>query len=125
MWRPSTGTWRRSALSGCGHSNGHLTDLFAFGIDPVGRWIAVRHPADWPSAEEVESYNRRLRSELTNASNMLWSGPRKGHPQMISMLEVAVEHRLMHAERWRTCCTACRAERKIKYQEHPHGKPTA
>jgi len=55
-------------------------------------------PADWPGHEEVQRYNRRLRDELDHAIEHALERPREGHPQLISMLEVAIEHRLMHAE---------------------------
>jgi len=55
-------------------------------------------PADWPAREEVERYNRRLREELDRAIEHALERPEEGHPQLITMLEVAIEHRLMHAE---------------------------
>jgi iron(II)-dependent oxidoreductase len=72
--------------------------LFAFGIDPVGGGLPMDQPADWPRREEVERYNRRVRDELDRAIEHALQRPDEGHPQLISMLEVAVEHRLMHAE---------------------------
>jgi len=72
--------------------------LFAFGIDPVGGGLPTDKPADWPKREEVERYNRRLREELDQAIEHALQRPEEGHPHLISMLEVAIEHRLMHAE---------------------------
>src|SRR5438874_13495020 len=72
--------------------------LFAFGIDPVEGGLPSDTPADWPSREEVERYNRRLRDELDRAIEHALERPEEGHPQLIPMLEVAIEHRLMHAE---------------------------
>ncbi len=72
--------------------------LFAFGIDPVNGGLPSDTPADWPSREEVERYNRRLREELDRAIEHALERPEEGHPQLITMLEVAIEHRLMHAE---------------------------
>src|SRR6266851_8804803 len=72
--------------------------LFAFGIDPVNGGLPSDTPADWPSREEVDSYNRRLRDELDHAIEHALERPEEGHPQLITMLEVAIEHRLMHAE---------------------------
>src|SRR2546430_200777 len=72
--------------------------LFAFGIDPVGGGLPSDTPADWPAREEVENYNRRLRDELDHAIEHALERPEEGHPQLITMLEVAIEHRLMHAE---------------------------
>src|ERR1700740_2940990 len=72
--------------------------LFAFGIDPVGGGLPTDKPSDWPSREDVDRYNQGLRSELDNAILRALRHPSEGHPQLTSMLEVAVEHRLMHAE---------------------------
>jgi iron(II)-dependent oxidoreductase len=72
--------------------------LFAFGIDPVDGGLPSDTPADWPAREEVERYNRRLRDELDGAIQNALERPEEGHPQLIPMLEVAIEHRLMHAE---------------------------
>ena len=72
--------------------------LFAFGIDPVGGGLPTDKPADWPAREEIERYNLRVREELDQAISRALSRPSEGHPLLLSMLEVAVEHRLMHAE---------------------------
>src|SRR5271154_1329379 len=73
-------------------------DLFAFGIDPVGGGLPSDGPSDWPERGEVERYNRRLRNDLDHAIQRALARPAEGHPQLIAMLEVAIEHRLMHAE---------------------------
>jgi len=62
--------------------------LFAFGIDPPPGQLPADQPADWPRAEEVQSYNRRVREEV---DAHLAAVPEQ-------LLHVAVEHRLMHAE---------------------------
>jgi ergothioneine biosynthesis protein EgtB len=72
--------------------------LFAFGIDPVNGGMPSDTPADWPRREEVERYNRRVRDALDAAIEHALGRPEEGHPQLIPMLEVAIEHRLMHAE---------------------------
>jgi len=72
--------------------------LFAFGIDPVDGGLPSDQPADWPSREEVNKYNSRLRAELDAAVLDAFSRPREGHPELLAMLETAIEHRLMHAE---------------------------
>jgi len=72
--------------------------LFAFGIDPVDGGLPSDAPADWPERAEVERYNRRIRDELDHAIEHALERPAEGHPQLIPMLEVAIEHRLMHAE---------------------------
>ena len=71
--------------------------LFAFGIDPIGGGLPSDRPEDWPSRGEVDAYNRRLRSELDTAIERTLENA-SGHPQFLSMLDTAIEHRLMHAE---------------------------
>ncbi|HKW57921.1 MAG TPA: SUMF1/EgtB/PvdO family nonheme iron enzyme [Candidatus Acidoferrum sp.] len=72
--------------------------LFAFGIDPIGGGLPSDEPEDWPKREEVERYNQRLRNDLDEAIESALARPEEGHPQLTPMLEVAIEHRLMHAE---------------------------
>lgn len=61
-------------------------NLFAFGIDPVGGGLPDDQPRDWPGLEEVQNYNRKMRSAVDEAAapDQKWN--------------VAIEHRLMHAE---------------------------
>ena len=73
--------------------------LFAFGIDPVGGGLPTDQPEDWPSISEVERYSRNVRQRLDE---------RLHNPSVIrasdvslsdgTLLHVAIEHRLMHAE---------------------------
>jgi len=72
--------------------------LFSFGIDPVGGGLPTDTPSDWPQREEISSYVAAVREKLDEAINEALSKPDKGHPQLKTMLEVAIEHRLMHAE---------------------------
>src|SRR5579871_42448 len=72
--------------------------LFAFGIDPVGTGLPNDGPLDWPTHREIDSYNARLREELDSAIEAALEHPSEGHPQLLEMLETAIEHRLMHAE---------------------------
>src|ERR1700730_16752059 len=72
--------------------------LFAFGIDPVDGGLPADTPSDWPARDEIERYNRRLREVLDHAIEHALERPEEGHPQLVTMLEVAIEHRLMHAE---------------------------
>jgi len=99
-----------------------FNQLFAFGIDPVGGGLPSDTPADWPAREEVESYNRRLRQELDRAIEQALARPAEGHPSLISMLEVAIEHRLMHAETLAYMLHRMPSERKICGQSAPRGK---
>src|SRR5947208_8056018 len=68
--------------------NPEFDRLFAFGIDPVDGKLPTDQPCDWPSLELVNEYRQRVRERLDQAlvaaSELL--------------LNVAIEHRLMHAE---------------------------
>ncbi len=72
--------------------------LFAFGIDPAGGGLPTDAPEDWPTRQEIQRYNNRAREELDHAIEYALGRPDEGHPQLMQMLHVAVEHRLMHAE---------------------------
>jgi len=72
--------------------------LFAFGIDPVGGGLPSDKPGEWPARTEIDAYNRRLRSELDGAIDKAFEQPSQGHPHILTMLDTAIEHRLMHAE---------------------------
>ena len=75
--------------------------LFAFGIDPVGGGLPTDLPSDWPSVEAVRDYVRHVRDALDrNLANLVLepnSHTRDGFP-LPTLLNVAVEHRLMHVE---------------------------
>jgi ergothioneine biosynthesis protein EgtB len=75
--------------------------LFAFGIDPVGGGLPTDQPSDWPSIAEVQDYVERIRlvldEKLEDALlDSVPPGP-NGFP-LSTLLNVAIEHRLMHAE---------------------------
>jgi gamma-glutamyl hercynylcysteine S-oxide synthase len=80
--------------------------LFAFGIDPVGGGLPTDVPSDWPSLDAVADYVRNIRRALDNAledSNLeADSDKNDSHTDdgfsLSTLLNVAVEHRLMHAE---------------------------
>ncbi|MGH9359339.1 MAG: SUMF1/EgtB/PvdO family nonheme iron enzyme [Terriglobia bacterium] len=73
--------------------------LFAFGIDPVGGQLPSDHPTDWPSLSEIHHYNRRVRETLDKGlQKALLSSPVPGDAAASMLLNVAIEHRLMHAE---------------------------
>jgi gamma-glutamyl hercynylcysteine S-oxide synthase len=65
-----------------------LDRLFAFGIDPPVGSAPEDQPADWPTLAAVGAYVRRVRGALDRA---LERAPE-------TLLHVALEHRLMHAE---------------------------
>jgi formylglycine-generating enzyme required for sulfatase activity len=63
-----------------------LDRLFAFGIDPVGGGLPTDQPGDWPTVETILRYNGRVQEALENT------------PKSELLLNVAIEHRLMHVE---------------------------
>ncbi len=77
--------------------------LFAFGIDPVDGGLPTDRPADWPRLAEVQEYNARVRERLDAclggdtfvASQEAEAGLAYSRE---FILNVALEHRLMHAE---------------------------
>jgi iron(II)-dependent oxidoreductase len=82
-------------------SNSEMDRLFAFGIDPVGGGLPTDQPADWPRESVVRHYLSEVRGALDEALNRLngdaiVSAP-GGFP-LQTLLNVAVEHRLMHIE---------------------------
>ena len=78
--------------------NRSFDQLFAFGIDPVGGGLPTDQPRDWPSRTQIAAYNERLRAQLDSALEQALEHPGEGHPQLLTMLDTAIEHRLMHAE---------------------------
>ncbi|MGA8867977.1 MAG: SUMF1/EgtB/PvdO family nonheme iron enzyme [Candidatus Sulfotelmatobacter sp.] len=75
--------------------------LFSFGIDPVDGGLPSDRPADWPSINEVRDYVTAIREALDQhlAKGMFDSSSfaYEGFP-LDTLLNVAIEHRLMHAE---------------------------
>lgn len=70
--------------------------LFAFGIDPVDGGLPTDQPKDWPRLEQVRAYNRRVREAMDRELGRGAAPGGKYDAQMI--LNVAIEHRLMHLE---------------------------
>ena len=75
--------------------------LFAFGIDPVDGGLPSDQPSDWPSVEKVRDYVTTIRAAL---DEKLDSGILESHAEahdgfsLDTLLNVAIEHRLMHVE---------------------------
>jgi ergothioneine biosynthesis protein EgtB len=89
--------------------------LFAFGIDPVGGGLPTDQPSDWPSLERVREYVRAIRGSLDEqllAANSGESCQRDGF-SLDTLLNVAIEHRLMHVETLAYMLHQLPLERKI------------
>ena len=73
--------------------------LFAFGIDPVDGGLPSDLPKDWPSVEQIRRYNKGLRETIDRAlATASAEEPNLARLDDGRLLEVAIEHRLMHAE---------------------------
>ena len=91
----------RERLLGLSSFHSEFDRLFAFGIDPVGGGLPSDQPADWPSLMEVRGYVSRIREALDIALSHYLSAPSGSlQPEFppALLLNVAIEHRLMHAE---------------------------
>jgi gamma-glutamyl hercynylcysteine S-oxide synthase len=80
--------------------NPEFDKLFAFGIDPVGGNLPSDLPSDWPKERAVRKYVSAVRETLDESLANAFS--RGGQPSAQigggTLLQVAIEHRLMHAE---------------------------
>src|SRR6266700_765635 len=74
--------------------NPDLDRLFAFGIDPVDGGLPSDQPQDWPSMERVRDYVSFVRSAIDDKLSLRLAEMSDAH----TLLNVAIEHRLMHAE---------------------------
>ena len=95
-------TARRTVASSV---NAGFNQLFAFGIDPVGTGLPQDVPEDWPALPQIRSYRQTVRQTLDDLIATLpvswagpWAGGRGRHFDSACLLNVAIEHRLMHAE---------------------------
>jgi gamma-glutamyl hercynylcysteine S-oxide synthase len=78
---------------------GDLDHLFAFGIDPVGGGLPTDVESDWPRRDVVQGYVNRVRLELDSAIERAFrDGAASDEFPLDQLLQVAIEHRLMHAE---------------------------
>ena len=101
-----------------------LDKLFAFGIDPVGGGLPTDVPGDWPNIANVEKYKRGVRERL-DARLHDRSALRSGDPALLdgTLLHVAIEHRLMHAETLAYLLHSLPLERKTP-QPSPFADPS-
>lgn len=94
--------------------------LFAFGIDPVGGGLPTDQPSDWPMLETVRDYVARIRASLDEKLEHglleLPNQARDGFP-LDGLLNVAIEHRLMHVETLAYMLHQLAISRKIPQRE--------
>jgi ergothioneine biosynthesis protein EgtB len=99
--------------------------LFAFGIDPVEGGLPQDKPSDWPRLAEINDYKLSVREKIDNilesylrSSTSCWQYPHE------VILNVAIEHRLMHAETLAYMLHQLSPERKIAPRgDHPTNSP--
>ncbi len=108
--------------------------LFSFGIDPVDGGLPTDQPQDWPRCAEILRYNERLRDlldkrlEASQSGELQLGGSRfgessvpgetRGHrADITTLLQVAIEHRLMHAETLTYMLHQLPRERKIAQRD--------
>lgn len=74
--------------------------LFAFGIDPVGGGLPNDQREDWPTLEHVREYVVRARQTLDHnlEAGLAEAVQDESKASAGLLLQVAIEHRLMHAE---------------------------
>lgn len=96
--------------------------LFAFGIDPVGGGLPTDQPQDWPSLGDVRDYVARTRRRVDGGLEArladMASLATQEFPATL-LLQVAIEHRLMHAETLTYMLHQLPLDRKIR----PHPRP--
>src|SRR5271163_789597 len=94
--------------------------LFAFGIDPVGGGLPTDQPSDWPSIAAVRDYVGRIRNlldeKLADALADSFPPAPDGFP-LSTLLNVAIEHRHMHAETLAYMFHQLPFDRKVKQRE--------
>jgi iron(II)-dependent oxidoreductase len=90
---------RERVLDGASFHSG-FDQLFAFGIDPVGGGLPSEQPSDWPTLGQVRDYVSQARHALDAGLNLAMLSEERAQEDWSPgvLLNVAIEHRLMHAE---------------------------
>jgi ergothioneine biosynthesis protein EgtB len=80
-------------------SNPRLDQLFAFGIDPVDGALPTDVPSDWPAIEQIRAYARDTRAQIdAKLADLDLPDDAPATEAGAQLLNVAIEHRLMHVE---------------------------
>jgi iron(II)-dependent oxidoreductase len=72
--------------------------LFAFGIDPVGGGLPNDPASAWPPVKQVYDYAAKLRRVLDESLALGTTDSSLPEFSLATLLNVSIEHRLMHAE---------------------------
>jgi ergothioneine biosynthesis protein EgtB len=88
--------------------------LFAFGIDPVGGGLPDDQPCDWPSIPQVREYAAKIREMIDENLGEEAVLRNVGEFPVNTLLNVAIEHRLMHAETLAYMLHQLPVDRKIR-----------
>jgi gamma-glutamyl hercynylcysteine S-oxide synthase len=82
--------WNQMCRNGLNADRAHpvFDELFEFGIDPEPGQLPKDQRGDWPSVAEIQAYNDSVRERV---DSLLPEAPEV-------LINVALEHRLMHAE---------------------------
>jgi gamma-glutamyl hercynylcysteine S-oxide synthase len=110
----------RERVLGLRTSSPELDRLFAFGIDPVDGGLPADKPSDWPSVNQVRGYNDRIRKSMVDGfDRVLASGMASDESEhsLLTLLNVAIEHRLMHAETLAYMLHQLPAECKVRQEQ--------
>jgi gamma-glutamyl hercynylcysteine S-oxide synthase len=93
--------------------------LFAFGIDPVEGGLPSDQPSQWPSIADVRDYVRAARNILDEKLKTALDSDSAGRDgfSLDTLLHVAIEHRLMHAETLAYMLHQLPLDHKIKESE--------
>jgi hypothetical protein len=114
----------RERVLGVKAFDGNFDRLFAFGIDPINGALPSDQPSDWPSVVDARHYVERIRENidagLTTLETADWiSNPVGADFTANMLLNVAIEHRLMHAETLAYMLHQLPLERKVLRQRKP------
>ena len=98
--------------------------LFAFGIDPVNVALPSDQPVDWPSVADAQHYVKRIRGSIDAGLGALksadWDSGAVGSEFSAStLLNVAIEHRLMHGETLAYMLHQLPLDRKVRRRRKP------
>jgi iron(II)-dependent oxidoreductase len=96
--------------------NPDFDKLFAFGIDPTDGGLPNEPPSAWPSPESIRAYNARVREAVDECLAGVY--PIRPEYDEETILDMALEHRLMHAE------TLAYLLHRLPYEvKHGHADP--